>query len=147
MSRKKQRIWCCIISCLILLAGMYTTYEKADSLAKHVMIKDSITRDEAEHVQKVLQTRTLSAREQVYLTSRTTSRFCEMLGRLVGRSSLARRDLRLSILLLWGIITAYFLLRYFWEEEVLCLHEKDEWTALIKYIHDIDGKKRVLCLT
>ena len=146
MIGKKQRIWCCIVACLVLLAGIYTTYGKADSLAKPTAIIGTSVRDEIKPMQKLMQVGKVSIQECMYLTPQVTNRIGELIGRLTVRSSSIRRDLRLLVPLLLGIITAYFILRYFREEVFLCLHEKEYWTALIKYIHDIDGKKKMACL-
>lgn len=146
MLHKKQRIWCFIVACVVLLAGMYTTFQKADSFGNRAIIMDSTIRDEAESMQKLTQAKNVSMQEQVYLTSRTMTRIGQMFSRFAGRDSSVRKDLRLSLFILWEIITTYFLLRYFQEEDALCLHEKEYWRALIKYIHDIDGKKRETCL-
>ena len=147
MLHKKQHIWSFIVACFVLLVGMYTTYEKADSFAKRTIVIDSTVRDEAQSVQKIIQSKNITVQEHMYLLTGTSGRMSELIRRFTGRTSSIRRDLRLSLLVLWGIITAYFLLQYFQEEEILCLHEKEYWRALIKYIHDIDGKKRLSCLT
>ena len=145
MLHKKQRIWSFVVACFVLLVGMYTTYEKADSFANHTIVIDSTVRDEAQSVQKIMQSKNISVQEHMYLRTGTSGRMSELIRRFTGRTSSIRRDLRLSLLVLWGIITEYFLLQYFQEEEILCLRKKEYWTALMKYIHDIDGKKRMTC--
>ena len=125
MLRKKQCIWSMIVICFVLLASMCTTYAKVDSLAKYVIIIDSAVRDEEKPVQKLMHAKNTSVQEQVYLTSKTANRIGEWIGRFSGRNSTIRRDLRLSVFVLWGIITLFYLFRYYQREDVLCLHEKE----------------------
>jgi len=69
-----------------------------------------------------------------------------VIGRTRNRVSNVRRDLRFAGIFLWALCIAYFILYCCHIEEILCLHEKKYHVALIKYIHDIDGKKRMSCL-
>lgn len=147
MLRRKQRMLCYIVACLLFVAGMYTTYAKADSFAKCAVVVSRAGSAAANSVERLVQRSDSTVQEMSYLAPRAQKGVSTMIGRVTSRNSSIRRDLRMPLLFLWGLVLAYFQLRYFGEAEILCLHEKKYWTALIKYIHDIDGKKRIVCLT
>ena len=146
MLHKKQRIWSLLVACFVLLVGMHSTYEKADAFVNQSIVINSTVRDETQSVQKMIQSKNVSVQEHMCLLTGTSGRTSELLSRFTGRTCSIRRDLRFSLLVLWGIIAIHFSLKYFQEEEILCFHEKEYWMALIKYIHDMDGKKRLACL-
>ena len=142
MLRRKQRILCYIFACILLVTSMYATYVKADTIAKHAVVsctnKQSIDRIQAPDNRLM--------KESVYATARTGSVIRTAIGQVTRRTALGRRDIRVSMLILCGLIVTCFLLRFFVEDELLCFHQKKYQTALIKYIHDMDGKKRMSCL-
>lgn len=154
MLRKSQRRLCYFLMYVLLMAGMYTTYVRADSFAERA------TSIEAAQLYAVKAANAQRASEAVFRAPDKTvpqSAVCVVesvnpvlrmvIGRTTSRNSLIRRDLRLACLLLWALCMACFILKCRYIEEILCLCEKKYRTALIKYIHDIDGKKRVSCLT
>ena len=150
MLRQSQRSVCYILMFILLMAGMYTTYVKADEIAERAVAMEAAQLyEKTESAVRVIQlqktdevlTRSVCVVENVNPLLRT------MLGRITGRSISSRRDLQFYGTLLLALCVAYFVLRCQYEEEILCLHEKKYRAALIKYIHDTDGKKRVACLT
>lgn len=138
MLRKSQRRLCYILSCLLLISGMYMTFEKADSIARHAVASETA---------RIQKPDRMSGQKTVYVVERTGSLLREAVGRVVSRNYSLRRDLRFPSLFLCALCVAYFVLRYWNVEEILFLHKKKYREALIKYIHDIDGKKRMSCLT
>lgn len=150
MLRQSQRSVCYILMFILLMTGTYTTYVKADEIAERAVAMEAAQLyEKAEAAVRVLQlqktdealTRSVCVVESVNPLLRT------VLGRMTSRSILTRRDLRFYGMLLLALCVVYFVLRCQYVEEILCLHEKKYRAALIKYIHDMDGKKRVACLT
>ena len=138
MLRKNQRRWCVFLVCILLMAAMHTTYVKADSFAKRAVAVETA---------RIQAPEKLAAQEKVCVVENVRTTLRAAIGQATNRSSSIRRDLRLPTLFLCGLCVAYFILRCWRTEEILCLHEKKYRAALIKYIHDIDGKKRISCLT
>lgn len=151
MLRISQRRLCYFLICVLLMAGMHTTYVKADSFAERaasieaaqLYVANTKTASEAQlrAPENVMTQVLVCVVENIDSVRRT------VFSRVTNRSSLIRRDLRLPGLLLWALCISYFVLKCWHIEECLCLHEKKYRAALIKYIHDIDGKKRMACLT
>ena len=126
---------------------MYMTYEKASSFAGYVIVNERLAKENTEHVQRLVRPSHVSTAGNLYLAPRTANRIGETLGQLRSCNNPLRRDTRLSVLWFWVVIAAYCLVGYFTEEEQAGILKEDDRTSLIKYIHDIDGKKRMLCLT
>ena len=152
MLRKFQKKLCYFMMCILLMAGMYTTYVKADSFAERAAsIKDAqiyaISRQEVS-VAQMRAPEKLLAESTVCVVERVNSFARMVIERVSGRSNLTHKDLRLCcIFFFYALCVASFLLCWWKIEELLCLREKKYRAALIKYIHDIDGKKRISCLT
>lgn len=151
MLRKSQRRLCYFLMCILLMAGIYTTYVKADTFAERVASVEA-TRIYASGAKNAstVQLRGLDKATTsiaVCIVESINPMCRTAIGRAIYRTSLTRRALQLTCLLLCALCIAYFSLRCCQIEEILCLHEKKYRAALIKYIHDMDGKKRMACLT
>lgn len=150
MLRRHQRRFSYVLICVLLMAGMYTTYAKADSLAGRAA---SLEAAQLHMSAKTTMETQLRAPERALtqnvacVVESVNPLFRTVIGRVANRNSTVRRELRLPCILLWAIGTAYFIFNCRHIEEKRCLHEKKYRAALIKYIHDVDGKKRVTCLT
>ena len=149
MLQKKQRKWCYFIVCIMLMAGIHTTYIKADSFAGRVASIEAANSYTAE-VQRAsvtllkgtdgVESLAVCVVERMNVTARA------LIGRIASRTSRMGRELRFSGVFSEALCEAFFLLQCCLMEEILCLLEKKNRTALIKYIHDIDGKKKISCL-
>lgn len=138
MLRKNQTRLCYILVCFILLAGMYTTYEKVGSIEKHTVATHKTT----------LQIWDKSASHKtIYVVERAGCVLRESIGRVVQRNQFLRRGLRTLSLFFCALCAECFILKCQLIEEIFPLWEKKYRKAVIKYIHDMDGKKRMLCLT
>lgn len=163
MLRRNWRRLCHFMICILFITGMYSTYMKADSIAEHAVAAsiaqnvqlctngDVITQVERAQTSDVktawLQKNNSSVVQEAACVIRNVNPVIRaVIGRTMSHSNSLRRDLRLLTIFLWGICIAYFLLRVWRIEEILCLYEKKYRAALIKYIHDMDGKKRMSCL-
>ena len=138
MLRKNRRRLCWLLACFLLLSGMYVTFEKADSMVNHAVSTE---------IARIQQPDKASTSVVAYMVERPHSVLRSVADRIVQRNTLSRKDLRLPTLLLYMLCVAFFVLKCWTVEEILYVHEKKYRKALIKYIHDIDGKKRVSCLT
>ena len=137
MLRKGQRRLCYLLACLLLVTGMYVTFEKADSIARHTVSAGTARIQEPDET--IIQ-------KHEYVVERSKTLLRESVFRTVTRNQSLRRTMRLPVLLLYAICVVYFVLKCFYTEEIISLQEKKYRKALIKYIHDIDGKKRMSCL-
>lgn len=149
MLKKNQRKWCYFIVCILFMAGIYTTYIKADSFAERVAsveIVNSYTLDEEKSMIAVMNEIDRDVQLSVCVVERMNPTVRTVMGRITNRIGSIRKDLRFASIFLWVLCVALFLLQCCLIEEILCLLEKKYRAALIKYIHDIDGKKRVPCL-
>lgn len=146
----RRRI-CYIMMCILLLGGIYGTYTKADSLAQQAASMESaciyMEDKGTQTVERFSKIQSTAADAALCVVERINYVTRAILGRITARSSHVRRDIRFFCLFLWALCAAYFLLKCWCIEEILYLHETKYRAALIKYIHDIDGKKRVSCLT
>lgn len=149
MSQKNQRKWCYYIVCILLMAGIHTTYIKADSFAERVAsteVAKGYTADAKNSSVTLLKGADSVAPSAVCVVERINPIARSVIGRITNRTGSIRRELQFASIFLWALCVAYFLLQCCLIEEILCLLEKKYRAALIKYIHDIDGKKRVSCL-
>lgn len=148
MLSKIRRSLCYYIMCVLLMAGMYTTYVKADSLAERAAsietAKVSVSQKRASATQ--LRGADRNVQTEVCVVERINPVIRAIIGRVGNRNSSIRRDLRFAGIYLWALCVAIFLLQCCLREESLWLYEEKYRAALIKYIHDIDGKKRIPCL-
>lgn len=151
MLQKSQRRVCYFMMLILLIAGMYTTYVKADNFAERAASIEAAriyaANVETSIITQLRETNWDIAQTEVCVMESVNPLLRVVIGRTSNRISGVRRDLRFAGIVLWALCIAYFILHCFHIEEVLCLHEKKYRTALIKYIHDIDGKKRISCLT
>lgn len=154
MLRKGQRRLCYFLMCVLLMAGMHTTYVKADTFAQRAASLEVVQRyvTKTARIQNVTEALLsepdrVVVQDTVCVVESVNPVLRMVIGRVTSGSSQIRRELRLSCLLLCALCIAYFILKCWRIEEILCLHEKKYRAALIKYIHDIDGKKRIACLT
>ena len=149
MLRKSQKRWCYFLICILLMAGIHTTYVRADNFAERVAsIEAARLYMAGSDTTSIAQLRGTDNNIQsvVCVVESVNSIVRTVLGRSTGRNVSIRRELRCASVILWAICIACFVLRCCRREEILCLHEKKYRAALIKYIHDIDGKKRIPCL-
>ena len=147
MLRKSQRRLCYFLIGILLMAGIYTTYVKADNFAERAASLKAARIYAAGTDEAVAQLRGTDSniQSEVCVVENINATVRTILGRLTNRNASIRRDLRFAGVILWAICIACFILRCFQIEEILCLHERKYRAALIKYIHDMDGKKRVPC--
>lgn len=124
--------------CVLMIAGMHTTYTKANYFADHAV------ETETAQIQKLDES---VSPEPECVVERESSVLRVTIGQLRNRGVSIRKYLHISVLFFYGLCVAYFILLLRCIEEILCLHGEKYRTALIKYIHDIDGKKRMSCLT
>lgn len=137
MLRKSRRKLCYIMICILLLSGLYTMYAKADAFAERAKTVECVRMQE---IQKPDET---TPQSPICRVERINTNLRVILGQITtGRSSFSRRDLKLAGYILYVLCMSVFCLRIWHIEEILYLHEKKYRTALIKYIHDLDGKKR-----
>ena len=148
--QKIQRSICYGLVWMLFLAGIYTSFARAESFAERAASMEAArlyavaASDEAMSLLTASESEAVQA--DVCLVENADTSLRAVIGRVTSRSSLMRRDLRVMFLLLCVLYVAFFVLGYRLIEEALCLCEKKYRAALIKYIHDIDGKKRVACL-
>lgn len=151
MMQKIQRRMCLFLVHVLLLTGVYMTYIRAESFAERAASTEAARQYASEWDAGVVTQLTTFPKEQVTaevcLVESINPAMRTVIGRVTGRSSFVHRDLRVTFLLLCALWIAFFILNCRLIEEILCLCEKKYRTALIKYIHDMDGKKRVACLT
>ena len=133
------------------MSGMYTTYIKADSLAERAAsIEAAQTYDLREKEVPMAQ---LKAPEQnvgiatVCILENTSAVLRTIIGRVTSQNSTSRRCWRIVYEVSCALYIVFFCLKCWCIEEILCVCEKQYRVALMKYIHDIDGKKRIACLT
>ena len=136
MLRKSQRKLCYIMICILLMYGLYTTYAKADAFAERATVVENV---QIQEIQKPDET---APQSPICRVERMNTNLRAVLGQITSRSSFNRRDLKLAGYILYVLCIVVFCLRIWHMEEILYLHEKKYRTALIKYIHDLDGKKR-----
>ena len=149
MLQKNQRKWCYFIVCILLMAGIHTTYAKADSFAERVASIEAANgymADEKNPSAMLLRGTDRVEQLAVCVVERINPTIRAVIGRIANRTGSICRDLRFANIFLWAFCVVYFLLQCYLIEEILCLLEKKYRAALIKYIHDIDGKKRIPCL-
>lgn len=137
MLRKKRRGMCSVFICILLMTGMYTVYMKADSAAEHAAVTETVRLQSADDA-------LLSETGCIVERDDTVFRIAAVQVRT--RTIFVRKDMRLPILCFYGLCMLCFHLSYGYIEERLWLHEKKYRAALIKYMHDTDGKKKVACL-
>lgn len=137
MLQKERKLLCYILVWLLLLAGMYTSFEKVNSMAVHTVSNHKIT------IQKPDEKTTC---KMVYIVERTGSVLREVVGRGMSRNQSLRGNMRLLTIFLYALCVLFFDLKYQVIEEFFDLREKRYRKAIIKYIHDLDGKKRMSCL-
>ena len=132
------------------MAGIYTTYARANDFSERAA---SLKAAQAymQRMQEMPTTQLRTADKKliepgvcVVESSNLTMR--EVIGRATTRGRQIRGELRLASMFLWAFCTFCFLLLYYRIEVRLWLQEKRYCVALIKYIHDMDGKKRMACL-
>ncbi len=140
MLRISQRKLCYIMICILLMAGLHTTYAKADAFAERAIAAKNVW------IQEIKKPDETTPQSPVCTVERMNPTIRAVLGQITNRSSSIRRDLRLSGYIYCALCMAFFCLLIWCIEEILCLHEKKYRAALIKYIHDLDGKKRMTCL-
>ena len=150
MLRKNQCRWCYFMMFILLIVGMYTTYVKAESFAERAAsieaARSYATDIETLSVTQLSETNREIVQAEVCVMENVNPLLRTVIGRINNRINGVRRELRFAGIVLWALCIAYFILRCFHIEEILCLHVKKYRVALIKYIHDIDGKKRISCL-
>ena len=146
MLRKKQRIWCCVIACILFMTSMYTTYVKADNFAERAAFFElsrlHIAETQEGSVAQLRRNDQVTIQEDVCIVENKTSNVRTLLGRTTSRTTNVRKDLRFVGVLIWASILADFILRHYRIEEILYFHRLEYQESLIKYMHDIDGKKR-----
>lgn len=158
MSCKNWHRLCYFMIVVLLMAGMYTTYVKADDFAERAAAISIIQYSENinQTTRHEIKSGTVSVwieknsenvlQDKVCIVGNANQLIRTVIGRVTSRGYSIRRDLRVLTWFLWGLCVAYFLLNSWKIEEILCLHEKKYRAALLKYIHDKDGKKRMSCL-
>ncbi len=149
MLRKKQLRLCYFLIGILLMTGIYTTYVKADNFAEHAASTEAARIYAASaDATSIAQLKGVDSniQSEVCIVESINSVIRTVLGRTTNRNVGIRRDLRFAGIILWAVCIACFTLHCCLIEETLWLHEKKYRVALIKYIHDIDGKKRVPCL-
>jgi len=150
MLRKNQRRMCYFLISILLMAGIHTTYVKADNFAERAASIEAAriytaNRDTAPVTH--LRGADRNVQTDACVVENVNPLVRTVLGRTTSRNISIRRDLRFAGVILWAFCVACFLLRCTQITEILYLIEKKYRAALIKYIHDIDGKKRISCLT
>lgn len=140
MLRKRQRKLCYIMICILLMAGLHTTYAKADAFAECAIAEKSV------RIQEIQKLDTATPQSPICRVERLNTNLRTVLGQITSRYSFIRRDLKLAGYIFCALCIAAFCLQVWHIEEILYFHEKKYRTALIKYIHDLDGKKRMACL-
>ncbi len=148
--RRSYRILCYFLISILLMAGMYTTYVKADSFAQHASSIEA-SRQYLSGGKKVAVTQWKSSDKGVVknidcVVEKVNPVLRSVLGNVNGRRSLLRGGLRWGYIFLCALFVACFIFRCWSIVERFCLHEKKYRAVLMKYIHDMDGKKRMECL-
>lgn len=148
--RNVQKVLCYFLVWVLFLTGFYATYIRAESFAERAASMEAARQYASEWDDGVVTQLTTFPKEQVTaevcLVESINPAMRTVIGRVTGRSSFVHRDLRVTFLLLCALWIAFFILNCRLIEEILCSCEKKYRAALIKYIHDMDGKKRVACL-
>ncbi len=148
--RNVQKVLCYFMAWILFLTGFYATYIRAESFAERAASMEAArmyaSETNGEIMTQLAGYRNEPVQADVCMVEDMDSSVRAVIGRVTSRSSLMRRDLRVAYLFLCVLCIAFFNLRCRRIEEKLCLSEKKYRTALIKYIHDMDGKKREACL-
>lgn len=122
------------------MTGLHTTYVKVDTFAERVVASKQSQIQEIKKLDDIVFKSLVCRVERIHATAKT------VLGQITARTGFGKRELRIFSFICYALCMLAFYLRIWHIEEVLYLHEEKYRTALIKYIHDLDGKKRVPCL-
>ncbi len=140
MLHKSRRGLCYFLICILFMAGLHTTYIKADTFAERAMTSKQSQIQEIKKLDDTVFKSPICRVERIHATVRT------VLGQITIRINSGKRELRIFSFICYVLCMLAFYLRIWHIEEILYLHEEKYRTALIKYIHDLDGKKRIPCL-
>lgn len=154
--RKSQCGLYYVLIMILLMAGMYTAYGNAESFAERAVSMEAVRLYAAEvrgvsegqqvTIARFERTEKNVSGNIVWVSERVNAAVRTLIGRISDRNERTQRELRLLALFLAAFCIAYFTLKCHYAEEWFHTQEKRYRTALMKYIHDIDGKKRMSCL-
>lgn len=158
MLRKNRCRFSCILIMVLILAGTYTIYGNAESFAERAASLEMLRLYEAEgsgasaeqnvSIARFEKIHKNAAENAVWVSERVCLASRMVIGRLSERSGRIDRERCMPGVVRLLLLVIYFRVKcHYYIEAWLYVQKKQQCKVLINYIHDIDGKKRMSCLS